>query len=122
MLKSIITVVGACLLLSSCVQSSIIVSKNEAYIRTYAAGVCGSIGAAQAAEKQVAIETIKAGYDRYIIWDRYIIPSETRAHGEAIGVRMYKDGEPGSEQALSARETLGPKWAAIVKYGVYACD
>ncbi len=34
---------------------------------------------------------------------------------------MFKDGRPGSSQALSAREMLGPKWEEIVKKGVMTC-
>lgn len=44
------------------------------------------------------------------------------SHDQAIEVRMFKEGEPGSAQALSARETLGPKWAVIVKDGVNICN
>ncbi|ANM02694.1 hypothetical protein AMC78_CH00546 [Rhizobium phaseoli] len=55
-------------LLSSCAASSAIrTSKNELIIKTEAAPVCGGIGAMKVAEKQAAIETIKAGYDRYVI-------------------------------------------------------
>ncbi|MFK0208273.1 hypothetical protein ACIQUH_21270, partial [Agrobacterium sp. NPDC090283] len=39
-----------------------------------------------------------------------------------LGAIQFKDGEPGSNQAISARETLGPKWAVIVKDGVNLCN
>jgi hypothetical protein len=110
------------------------------------------------AEKQAAIETIKAGYDRYVITSGAsqnnvtttqmpgtfntvgtasaygnmgtynatttytpgpIITSGT--HDQALGVHMFKDGEPGSANAISAKETLGPKWQEIVKDGVMTC-
>lgn len=44
------------------------------------------------------------------------------SHDQSIGVVMFKDGEPGSNQAVSAREVLGPKWAVIVKDGVNLCN
>lgn len=40
---------------------------NTAIVQTSAAPVCGGTGAARVAQQQAAIETIKAGYDRYII-------------------------------------------------------
>lgn len=160
MMKTASAVACAGLLLSSCVQSSSMrVSQNEAIIKTSAAPVCGGTGAMKAAEKQAAIETIKAGYDRYVIttassannvhatqmpgsyqtygtvnsYGGYGTVNATTTytpgpvmyagtHDQAVGVRMFKEGEPGSHQALSARETLGPKWAAIVKDGVNVCS
>lgn len=159
MVRTVIAVACVVLPLSSCVQSSTMrVSQNEAIIKTSAAPVCGGTGAMKAAEKQAAIETIKAGYDRYVItaassannvratrmpgsyqtygtvnsYGGYGTMNATTTytpgpvvyagtHDQAVGVRMFKEGEPGSQQALSARETLGPKWSAIVKDGVNVC-
>jgi hypothetical protein len=135
------------------------VSQNQAIIQTSAAPACGNVGAARAAQKQAAVETIKAGYDRYIItsaaaannvqstqmpgtYQTYGTVNSYRGYGtvnatttytpgptfysgthdQAIGVRMFKTGEPGFEQALDAKETLGPKWAMIVKDGVNICS
>lgn len=159
MLKSTIAA-AIILLLSSCVQSSTMrVSQNQAIIQTSAEPMCGSVGAARAAQKQAAVETIKAGYDRYIITSAASANNVTAtqmpgsyqtygtmnsyggygtvnatttytpgpiiyggSHDQSIGVRMFKDGEPGSNQAISAREVLGPKWAVIVKDGVNLCN
>jgi hypothetical protein len=58
------------LTLAACTSSNAVrTSANTAIIRTSAAPVCGGTGAARVAEQQAAIETIKAGYDRYIIVD-----------------------------------------------------
>lgn len=151
--------VALCAAVAGCVQSnSMRVSQNETIIQTSAAPICGGVGAARAAQKLAAVETIKAGYDRYIIvsaasannvrttqmpgsyqtygtinsYGNYgtvnatttytpgpIIHSGT--HDQSIGVRMFREGEPGAGQALSARETLGPKWEKIVKGGVLTC-
>lgn len=43
-------------------------------------------------------------------------------YDQSIGVRMFKDGEAGSDMAVSARETLGPKWPELVKKGVNTCS
>lgn len=160
MQKSVIAVAALAITLTSCVQSSTMrVSENEAVIQTSAAPVCGGRGAMMAAQKQAAIETIKAGYDRYIItaassannvratqmpgsyqtygtvnsYGGYGTVNATTTytpgpviyagtHDQAVGVRMFREEEPGAQQALSARETLGPKWATIVKDGVNVCS
>jgi hypothetical protein len=160
MFKSTAAVAAIALLLTSCVQSSAIrVSKNQMIIQTSAEPMCGSVGAAKAAQKQAAVETIKAGYDRYIITSAAAANNVTASqmpghyntygtvnsyggfgtvnatttytpgpiiyggsHDQSIGVVMFKEGEPGSDQAISAREVLGPKWAVIVKDGVNLCN
>ncbi len=60
--------VALCLLLAGCANSSAIrVSQDTAIIKTSAAPICCGVGAAKVAQKQAAIETVKAGYDRYVI-------------------------------------------------------
>src|SRR5690606_10223230 len=57
-----------CMTLTACASGSAVkTSQNSAIIRATAAPVCGGIGAASVAEKQAAIETIRSGYDGYII-------------------------------------------------------
>ncbi|MFU0505859.1 hypothetical protein [Pseudaminobacter sp. NGMCC 1.201702] len=57
-----------CLALVGCAASNAIRTSNDtAIIQARAAPVCGGVGAANVAQKQAAIETLKAGYDRYII-------------------------------------------------------
>lgn len=160
MLKVAVVAAAAGLLLSSCVQSSTMrVSKNQIIIQTSAEPMCGSVGAARAAQKQAAVETIRAGYDRYVITSAAAANNVTAtqmpgryqtygtvnsyggfgtvnatttytpgpmiyggSHDQSIGVVMFKNGETGSDQAISAREVLGPKWAVIVKDGVNLCN
>ncbi|GMB82878.1 hypothetical protein NN6n1_36610 [Shinella zoogloeoides] len=145
---------------TSCVQSSTMrVSQNEIIVQTSAEAMCGSVGAARAAQKQAAIETIRAGFDRYVIvgaaasnnvtatqmpgtyrtygtvnrYGNYGTVNATTtytpgpiiyggSHDQSIGVRMFKEGEPGSAQAVSAREVLGPKWESLVKTGSNLCN
>ncbi|TPM59178.1 hypothetical protein FJ959_09935 [Mesorhizobium sp. B2-2-4] len=150
----------SCGLLSACAASSAMrTSANTAIIQSSAAPVCGGIGAARVAEKQAAIETLKAGYDRYIIYDAaasndvrvtqmpgsyqtmgsasvygntatfnantQYIPGPTivsGGHHQALGVKMFKDGEQGAAQAIPARDTLGPDWQKLLKEGtVHSC-
>lgn len=41
----------------------------------------------------------------------------TGSYNQDFYIRMFKDGEPGSENAISARETLGPDWKRIAEEG-----
>jgi hypothetical protein len=138
-------------LLSGCVQSgSIRTSANTMLIQTSAAPACGSIGAAQVAQHNAAVETIRAGFDRYIIegagaannvsvsqmggtyntnvtggYGVYnaqttympgpMIYSGT--HDQTFSIRMFKNGDPGANQALDARQLLGAHWETRVKAG-----
>lgn len=57
-----------CVLLGACASSTTIrTSADTALVQTSAAPACGGVGAAKVAQKQAAIETLKAGYDRYFI-------------------------------------------------------
>lgn len=139
------------LTLAACTSSDTIrTSANTAIVRTSAAPICGGTGAARVAQQQAAIETIKAGFDRYIVMDAASannvqvlqgpgtfhhrgvshggfysgtttyqpgMPMVYGRHEQAFAVRMFRDGEPGAHQALSAREALGPKWPEMVKAG-----
>ena len=54
--------------ISACASSEVIpVSKNQIIISTSAAPACGTAGAAKVAAKMAAIETIRRGFERYII-------------------------------------------------------
>lgn len=55
-------------LIAGCASGSAVrTSQNTALIQATAAPSCGSAGASQVAEQQAAIETLRAGYDRYVI-------------------------------------------------------
>ena len=58
------------LALSGCAGTSAVrTSSDTAIVTARAAPVCGGVGAERVAVKQAAIETIKAGYDKYVIYD-----------------------------------------------------
>ena len=55
-------------LLGGCASSSVMqLDSNTVQITTSAAPVCGSQGAQQVAQKRAAYETLKRGFDRYMI-------------------------------------------------------
>ena len=142
--------------LVGCTQTdSIKVSENQAIISTSAAPICGGAGAGRVAQKMAAIETIRAGYDRYVVvganrddTTRLVqMPGQYRTtgsftgyggfsantvyspgptfvagrHSQQLAIRMFRDGEPGADQAISARSVLGPKWESLVKTGISTC-
>lgn len=142
----------AALALAGCAQTNTIqTSGNTAIVQASAAPVCGQAGAARVAQRQAAITTIRAGFDRYIITSADAANNVTvsqlpgsyqtsgrigggglfsatttyrpgptivaGSHESAFGIRMFHDGEPGAENALSARATLGEDWAEKVKQG-----
>jgi len=149
----------AALALSGCTTSTAVRTSNDTLIvKTSAEPMCGSTGAAKVAEKQAAIETIKAGFDRYVItgaasdsnigvtqmpgqYNTYgtanvygnygtfnattvYQPGPTIVYGsydQAFAIKMFREGEPGASQAISAREILGPKWEIVVKNGIHVC-
>lgn len=145
------------LILGGCAQTDTMrVSANTVIINTSAAPICGSVGAARVAQKMAAIETIRAGYDRYVIMgaqrssdvSSVQMPGHydtsgrvspygsfsatttytpgptiiTGGHNQSLAVRMLKEGDHGSGNALSARAELGPKWEALVKSGLATCS
>ena len=43
------------------------------------------------------------------------------SYDHAFAIKMYRTGEAGSANAISAREILGPNWQKLVKDGVRTC-
>lgn len=129
-------------------------SQNTLQIDAGAAPECGAQGAARVAAKSAAIETLRAGYDRYVITGgqsqnnvsttrmpgRFqttgsmqggvyrsttnYVPGATvvsGSHDRSLSVVMFREGEPGAEEAVDAREALGADWAEQVKSGIRSC-
>lgn len=43
------------------------------------------------------------------------------SHDRGLAIKMFREGEAGSANAVSAREVLVPKWQKLVKSGVSTC-
>ena len=57
-----------CLVAAGCASTSVTqVSQNQFILSTSAAPVCGATGSQRVASKMAAVETLKRGYDRYMI-------------------------------------------------------
>jgi hypothetical protein len=43
------------------------------------------------------------------------------SHDQGISIVMFREGEPAAQQAVGAREVLGPDWEEKVRKGVSFC-
>ena len=67
-MKSICIVLGAFVALSACAATSVTpVARNQIIISTSAAPACGRSGATKVAARMAAVETLRRGFQRYII-------------------------------------------------------
>ena len=110
---------------------------------------CGAARAQDIAFRQAAAETIRRGFDRFMVvsTDRasrtgttFVSPTVTRTfsgttttsggfftttteHESVVVIHMFGSSEPEAEEALDAREALGPDWKAVVasKDSLFAC-
>jgi hypothetical protein len=151
----VLAALALALVLGACAQGQAVrTSANTMLVQTSAAEVCGGQGALAAAQRLAAIETIRAGYDRYIVTGgeaqnnvqvsqmpgtyntqgTYSLGSYqatttyqpgptivSGSHDQGLAIVMFHDGESGAQQAVSAREVLGPEWEQKVKKGVNFC-
>src|SRR5262249_16409104 len=107
--------------LAACARGEAVrVSANTLYIRTSAAPVCRGAGTLRVSQEVAAIETIRAGFDRYTITSGGLV-SGARAQEEGFIVVLYRDSDSNAQQAISAREILGADWQNKVKQGVSTC-
>jgi hypothetical protein len=94
-------------------------SKDTFKVDTHAAPACGPSGARNVAFKTAAIEVIRKGGDKFIIkGDQSQMDGWTGSFSQGMVVKMIQDGSREARNALSARETLGADWQAMVAEGV----
>jgi hypothetical protein len=127
--------------LSGCARSSALpLAADMVQITTSAAPVCGQSGAIRVAAKMAAVETLKHGFDNFIVLGSQSqnnvgvightsttayttygngyatthvqggYPIVTGSHDHGLIVKMFRDGDPLGANAISAKATLGPKW------------
>lgn len=147
-------------LLCGCANTNIMdVGAQTIKVSTSAAEVCGPGGAQRVAAQAAAVETLRRGFDKYlIVGDRASndvrvvgytpIQAQTYGtgtvntfgntgyysgqsstfytggqpivsghHNQDFLVRMFRNNEPGADQAVDARNVLGPKWQEAVAKG-----
>jgi hypothetical protein len=114
-------------------------SANTVQISANASMVCGQAGAQNVALRRAAIETIKRGYDKFVVTNAasgYSVRGYTpitadrigssvyvrggdpiTVHSQGLVVRMFRGDDPAAADALDARATLGPKWQEAIGEG-----
>lgn len=104
-------VFGAALFLSGCATTQTVVplAADTIQVSVKPHGECTLEDAKVIATRRIAVETIRRGFDSYII-----IGSASRAYSpeQEYTVQLFKSSE--NRAALKARETLGPDWANAV--------
>lgn len=132
-------VAGLCVAaLAGCASSSMMrLNADTAEINVNAAPVCGSAGAQRVAYEDAAIETLRAGYDGFIIGGTDeanpfggVLFNQTYGasnsfgsatmlfrHDQKLLIKMFHRGDPGYSRTVDARSVLGPKWEQKVHSG-----
>ena len=129
MLKVILVVALVCI--TACVETSVQpLTQSSFKIATEAEDLCGAKGTREIAFRTAAIEVIKRGADRFIIVGDQSGSKITGGQFTTFGgfqtfgsnmqdivVQIIAKGDPRFGDALSARQTLGADWQAIVAEG-----
>ena len=130
------------LLLSGCVKvSTVPLATDMVQITARAAPACGREGAEQVALHQASVETIKRGFDRFIIVNSSASstfqqvgttpitgqvspygqvnlyggqPIITGKHEQVFAIKMFHEKDPAGNKALSAKTLLGANWQELV--------
>ena len=100
-------------------------------VATSAAQVCGSSGARLVANQAAAIQVVRMGGDRFIFvsdqggtelqgiyYDQYSGFQTINRNNQSMVVQMISKGQPNYNDALSAREILGPDWQEKAAKGI----
>lgn len=153
-LRRFVVLLAMCTLAACARTEAVRTSANTVFVQTAAAPACGSLGAMKVAQAMAAVETIRAGYDRYIItagqaqnnvsvtempgsyqtsgsYGRGYYSATTTyrpgptivsgSHDQGFTIVMFRDGDNGAQQAIPARDVLGPEWQDKVKNGIRTC-
>lgn len=135
---------GVCTALVACAHSSTMqLDANTVAVTVSAAPVCGITGAQRIAYEDAAIQTLRLGFDRFVIVGARgqdslagVINGPVTAstygstttvsgglstlvsrHRQQLIVRMFHDGDPMAGRAVSAKLVLGPNWQKKVQNG-----
>jgi hypothetical protein len=124
-------VVCSLMALVGCVETSVQpLTQSSFKISTQAEDMCGAKGTREIAFREAAIEVIKRGADRFIVVGDQSRSEITGGMFTTYGgfdtygtntqdmvIQIIQKGDPRMKDALSARQTLGPDWQAIVAKG-----
>jgi hypothetical protein len=132
------------LILAGCATASVMdLDANTVQISAGAAPACGASGAQNFAVKTAAYQTLIRGFDKYIVAGAQSTaqprfagytpmyantygnstmitggdPIVLTEHGQNLVVHMFHANDPGAENAIDAKTTLGPDWQKILAKG-----
>lgn len=125
------TVAALLMLLSGCAETSIQpLTQSSFKVSTEAEDLCGAKGTREIAFREAAIEVIRRGADRFIVvsdqsrsaitggvFDSYGGFDTIGTNTQDMTIQVVQKGDPRFNDALSARQTLGPDWQQIVAKG-----
>ncbi|WP_249218895.1 hypothetical protein [Loktanella sp. SALINAS62] len=133
-LFSVAALAVSALTLVACAQTDIQpLSASSFKVATTAAPACGRSGARKVANQAAAVEVINRGGDKFIIvgdqtgsrvtgmgYNQYTGFQPYNSNEQDLVVQMMAPGQPGFDQALSARSLLGSDWQNVVASGTPA--
>lgn len=116
---------------AGCVETSVQpLTQSSFKISTEAEDLCGAKGTREIAFREAAIEVIKRGADRFVVVGDQSKSEITGGMFTTYGgfdtygtntqdmvIQIIQKGDARMNDALSARQTLGPDWQAIVAKG-----
>ncbi|MDQ2064797.1 hypothetical protein Q9295_00285 [Xinfangfangia sp. CPCC 101601] len=124
-------IVTLCFFAAGCVETSVQpLTQTSFKVSTEAEDLCGSKGTRDITFRTAAIEVIKRGADRFVVVGDQSHSAITGGMFTSYGtfdtygtktqdmvIQIVHKGSQGYNNALSARQTLGPDWQAIVAEG-----
>jgi CubicO group peptidase (beta-lactamase class C family) len=126
-----LTTLAFVLSLTGCAETSVQPLTQTSFKISTATSDCGRQGARDVAFMAAAIEVIKGGGDRFIIVGDQSASQVAGGFFTGYGgfqtysndmqdlvVQLVQKGDPNYNNALSARQTLGADWSAIVAKGI----
>lgn len=129
-MKKIIAIAAVALLTTSCAKSSSMpLTKSMAQITSIVTPPCDAEGAHKVANERAAVETLKYGYQRFVIVNYNPIAGDPpgnstsmpSAHSQELTVKMFNPGEKGYREAISAKDVLGQDWEDALNQTKFDC-
>ncbi|AZV19063.1 MAG: hypothetical protein EOQ39_24775 [Mesorhizobium sp.] len=107
------------------------VAAKEAAIATLKAGFDSYVIFNGASESNIAVVQGPGTYNTTAVVSGSMVNATTTYqpgmpmvighHGQSFAIKMFHDGDPGSESALSAKAALGPDWQKQMNNPVLTC-
>ena len=139
-----VPLVALSLVMAGCASTSTVsLDADTIEIAVHVATICDANDAARLARRQAAVETIRRGFDEFVVVDsvrgdhpvdqppvtaRTTLYGDSTtpifsedaplvAHHRVLTVRMFPAGAGGSDRAVDARTVLGDDWESVAAKG-----